>query len=71
MNIKLEIDSEHNDLIFNSLKGESTPNANFKIYKDKEKLYVEIEAKNISNARAAVNSFIRWIDMVEEIASFL
>ncbi len=71
MNIKLEIDSEYNDLILNSLKGEGTPNANFKVYKKGGKLYIEIEAESISNARAAINSFIRWIDMVEKIASFL
>lgn len=69
MNIKLEIDSEHNDLILNALKGEGAPNADVKIYKKDGRLYLEIEAKSISNARAAINSFIRWIDMVEKIAS--
>ncbi|MBC7129112.1 MAG: hypothetical protein H5T45_05210 [Thermoplasmatales archaeon] len=69
MNLRLEIDSKHNDLIFNALKGESAPNANVRIYKKDGKLYIEIEAGSISNARAAINSFVRWIDMVEKIAS--
>ncbi|MEM1513559.1 MAG: KEOPS complex subunit Pcc1 [Candidatus Thermoplasmatota archaeon] len=71
MNINLEIDGKYNDLILNALKGEITPNADVKIYKKEKKLYIEIETKSISNARAAINSFARWIDMVEKIASFI
>ncbi|MEM2935405.1 MAG: KEOPS complex subunit Pcc1 [Candidatus Thermoplasmatota archaeon] len=71
MNIRLEIDSKHNDLILNVLKDEFTPNADVKIYKKDKKIYLEIDAKSISNARAAINSFVRWIDMIEKIASFL
>ena len=71
MNITLEIESEHNELILNALKGEGAPNVNVKIYEKNGKLYIEIEGKSLSNVRAAFNSFIRWIDMVDRIASFL
>ncbi len=66
--IKLEIDSKYNDIIFNSLRHEEAPHSKIKCYMDGKKLVFEFEADSISNLRAACNSFIKWIDMVEKIA---
>ncbi|HDN95526.1 MAG TPA: hypothetical protein ENG71_00470 [Thermoplasmatales archaeon] len=66
--IKLEIDSKYNDIIFNSLRHEEAPHSKIKCYMEGKKLIFEFEANSISNLRAACNSFIKWIDMVEKIA---
>ncbi|HHF56105.1 MAG TPA: hypothetical protein ENL42_04225 [Thermoplasmatales archaeon] len=66
--VKIEIESEYGDIIFNSLKYEEAPRAKIKWGREGNKIFIEIEADTISNLRAAINSFAKWIDMVERIA---
>ncbi len=66
--IKIEIDSEFNEIIYNALKYEEAPRANIKCYMHNNKLIFEIETNSISNLRAACNSFIKWINMIIEIS---
>jgi len=66
--IIIEIESEINKIIFNALRYEEAPRAKIKFYMKGKKLFLEIEASSISNLRAACNSFIKWIDMVEKIS---
>jgi len=63
-----EIKIERNaDIIYNALRYEEAPRCRIKFELKKEKLIIKIEAKNISNLRAAMNSFLRWIDMIEKL----
>ena len=65
--IRIEIESESGNIIFNSLRYEEAPRAKIKWDKKGKKVFLEIEADSISNLRAAINSFAKWIHMVERI----
>jgi len=65
---KLIIEDSNAEIIYNALKIESAPNANVDISFDNGKLVLFIKAEKISNLRAAINSFIRWIEMIRKIA---
>ena len=65
--IRIEIESKNNDIIFNSLRYEEAPRAKINWDKKGKKIFLEIEADSIPNLRAAINSFAKWIDMVEKI----
>ncbi len=65
---KLIIEDSNAEIIYNALKIESAPNANVDISFDDGKLVLFIKAEKISNLRAAINSFIRWIEMIRKIA---
>ena len=57
----------YDELVFNSLKYEKAPRAKIKFYRKNDKKILEIETDSISNLRAAINSFIKWAEMIEEI----
>ncbi|MCD6512918.1 MAG: hypothetical protein J7K61_04890 [Thermoplasmata archaeon] len=65
---KLIIEDSNAEIIYNALKIESAPNANVDISFDNGKLVLFIKAEKISNLRAAINSFIRWIEMIRKIS---
>ena len=69
--IRIKIESKYNALIFNALRYEEAPSSKIKSYMTGNRLTFEIEAYTIPNLRAACNSFIKWIDMVEKIADKL
>ncbi len=63
---KLYIDDEDAEIIYEALKIESAPNANVEVSFN-GKFMLRIKAEKISNLRAAINSFIRWIEMAKRI----
>ncbi len=60
--------SENAELLYNVLKNEEAPRCKIKFSLSDGKLLIKIRAKTISNLRAAINSFMIWIDMVNKIA---
>ena len=66
--IRIEIEREYGDIIFDALRHEEAPRAKIKWGRKGNKIFIEIEADTIPNLRAAINSFAKWIDMVERIA---
>ncbi len=63
-----EIKIEKNaNIIYNALRHEEAPRCRIKFELKGDRLIIKIEAKNISNLRAALNSFLRWIDMIEKL----
>jgi len=68
MKLIIEIEDEHSHLIFNSLKYETAPRAKINFSMKEKKLIMEMETDSISNLRAACNSFLKWIDMIKNIA---
>ena len=58
---------ENAELLYNVLKNEEAPRCKIKFSLSDEKLVINMKAKTISNLRAAINSFMIWIDMVNRI----
>jgi tRNA threonylcarbamoyladenosine modification (KEOPS) complex Pcc1 subunit len=66
--LRIEIDSDYNDIIFNTLSYEEAPSIDVQCYINTNKHVIfEFKANKISNLRAAFNSFIKWIDMIKNI----
>jgi len=64
---QIKIRSRFAEIIFHALRQEEAPNARIKCRMDNNTVIFEIEAESLSNLRAALNSFIKWMDMVERI----
>jgi len=58
---------ENAEILYNALKYEEAPRCITKFELEDGKLTIMIEAKSVSNLRAALNSFLRWIDMLEKL----
>ncbi|MCD6222259.1 MAG: hypothetical protein J7K12_01050 [Thermoplasmata archaeon] len=58
---------ENAEILYNALKYEEAPRCRTKFELEDGKLTITIEAKSVSNLRAALNSFLRWIDMLEKL----
>jgi len=58
----ISIESRKSDVIYNSIKH---------ISKKGNVVEIEILSENASNLRAALNSFLKWIDMVDRIGDTL
>ena len=54
-------------ILYNALRYEEAPRCRTKFELKGDEFIMTIEAKNVSNLRAALNSFLRWIDMVERL----
>ncbi|RLF45513.1 MAG: hypothetical protein DRN17_02405 [Thermoplasmata archaeon] len=61
------IESERSDVIYNAIKQETAPRANVSIDFDGKSLKLEISSENATNLRAALNSFLKWADLVDKI----
>jgi len=65
---ELEIKTEeHAEILYNVLRHEKAPRCKVDFTFSKGKLTIKIMSQNISSLRAAANSFLKWIDMVEKI----
>jgi len=64
---RIEIKSRFAETIFHALRQEEAPNAAIKCRMRGNAVIFDIEAESLSNLRAALNSFIKWMDMVERI----
>ncbi|MEA2054626.1 MAG: KEOPS complex subunit Pcc1 [Candidatus Thermoplasmatota archaeon] len=62
----ITIESQRNDIIYNVIKLETAPRANVDICNGKA-LEIKISSKNAANLRAALNSFLKWIDLIDKI----
>jgi len=71
--VRAEIEIEGiDDAIFKSIKQEEKGSVSrAKVYQSGEKLVLEIEAEEISDLRAAVNSWLRLIKMCVEVEEVL
>ncbi len=47
--------------------GEGVPHTEIDIVVDDDKLKVVIEADDISSLRAALNSYLRWLNLAQEV----
>ncbi|NIA10236.1 MAG: hypothetical protein GWP10_11060 [Nitrospiraceae bacterium] len=65
----ISIESKKSDVIYDSIKQEAAPRANVSVSKKGNVVEIEILSENASNLRAALNSFLKWIDMVERIGN--
>jgi len=63
------IESERSDVIYNAIKQETAPRANVSIDFDGKSLKLEISSENATNLRAALNSFLKWADLVDKIGN--
>ena len=61
------IESERSDVIYNAIKQETAPRADVSIDFDGKSLKLEISSENATNLRAALNSFLKWADLVDKI----
>jgi KEOPS complex subunit Pcc1 len=67
----IEIESDKTEIIYNSLQVESKNNTDrtkVDMHVKDNKLILSIEAKDITALRAALNSYIRWIDVALKMA---
>ena len=65
---EFEIATEkHAEILYEVLRHEIAPRCRVEFKLDNKKFVIRIRAKSISNLRAAANSFLKWIDMVEKI----
>ena len=65
---KAEIKVKENaEILYNALKYEEAPRCRTKFELKDGSLTITIESKSASNLRAALNSFLRWIDMLEKL----
>ncbi|MCD6299072.1 MAG: hypothetical protein J7L93_00505 [Thermoplasmata archaeon] len=69
--VLISIESRKSDVIYNSIKQEAAPRANVNVSKKGDVVEIEILSENASNLRAALNSFLKWIDMVDRIGDIL
>ncbi|HHH78328.1 MAG TPA: hypothetical protein ENL18_03835 [Thermoplasmatales archaeon] len=69
--VLISIESRKSDVIYNSIKQEAAPRANVNVSKKGDVVEIEILSENASNLRAALNSFLKWIDMVDRIGDVL
>jgi len=67
--VSISIESRKSDVIYNSIKQEAAPRANVSINKRGDTVEIDISSESTSNLRAALNSFLKWIDMVDEIGN--
>lgn len=68
----IEIQTENANLLAKVLKIEERDAiSKAKIYQSKDKLLLSIEADDVSDLRAALNSWLRLIKMCEEIVEVL
>jgi len=58
---------ENAELLYNALKYENAPRCKVKYELKDGKFYVTILSKKLTNLRAAINSFLIWIDMLEKL----
>ncbi|HHO56985.1 MAG TPA: hypothetical protein ENJ70_00350 [Thermoplasmatales archaeon] len=65
---EIKIKSRFAETIFHALRQEEAPSAKINCRMEGDAVIFEIETESISNLRAALNSFIKWIDMVERVA---
>jgi tRNA threonylcarbamoyladenosine modification (KEOPS) complex Pcc1 subunit len=61
------VESRKSDVVYNSIKQEAAPRVNVRISSNGDVVEIEILSENSSNLRAALNSFLKWIDMVDRI----
>ena len=55
------------EILYHALRYEEAPRCRVKYSLKNKKFFITIESKNISNLRAAINSFLIWIDMLEKL----
>jgi len=61
------IESERSDVIYNAIKQETAPRASVSIKKKEKTIKMEITSESAANLRASLNSFLKWIDLVDKI----
>ena len=66
--VRIEVKGRYIPLIFDVLRHEETPTSKINYMIDDNTLIFECEAETISNLRAICNTFIKWVDMIEQIA---
>ena len=64
---RIKIKSRFAETIFHALRQEEAPSAKINCRMEGDAVIFEIETESVSNLRAALNSFIKWMDMVERI----
>lgn len=65
--IEIKIESKNSKILYDAIRHEEAPRAKVYFKLEGNKLIIRIEGKRISNLRAAINSFMKWIDMIEKI----
>lgn len=63
----ITIESSRSDILYDAVKQETTPRANVSVHKTDGTLEIEISSENASNLRAALNSFLKWIDLADRV----
>ncbi len=63
----ITIESSRSGIFYDALKQETAPRANISVNKIDGALEIEISSENASNLRAALNSFLKWIDLADRI----
>lgn len=56
---------EKSSIIYNSLlpeTGRDIPRSKFNLFVKNDKLFLEIKSDDINSLRAAINSYLRWIE---------
>lgn len=69
--IRLSFLDSHASLLYHALRYEEAPQAQIYFTFEKDMMIFECEAESIANLRAAGNSFLQWIAMIEQTVTIL
>lgn len=65
--IRFTITSPYSSILFHALRHEEAPHSRIRFFHEGDTLTIECEADTIAHLRAAANSFMQWVAMVEHL----